>query len=206
MAAKTDHTLERLIFFSDAVFAIAITLLVIEIHPPHLPHGSSNQEHLVALVQLIPGFVGYFISFWVIGAFWMGHHRAFGLAAHYSPAILGWNMALLNIIAFMPFASGYLAANEGESVPTVFYCAVMTIAALLNFKVNRTATSPPMVDEKADPQAVVYVRQRAISVLLGAATAMVFSWFVPRFGQLGLITIPFWRMGIRRWWRSPVAA
>jgi len=204
-AGKTDHTLERLIFFSDAVFAIAITLLVIEIHPPHLPHGTSSNQHLAALAELIPEFVGYFVSFWVIGAFWMGHHRAFGLAAHYSPRILGWNMALLNVIAFMPFVSGYLSQNEGQSVPTVTYCVVMTIAALLNYKVNKTATSPPMIDEAADPQAVHYVQQRSLSVLLGALSAVILSCFVPQFGQLGLITIPLWRRMLTRWSRPALA-
>jgi uncharacterized membrane protein len=202
--AKTDQTLERLVFFSDAVFAIAITLLVIEIHPPHLPRGTSDGQHLRALAELIPEFVGYFVSFWVIGAFWMGHHRAFGLAAHYSPRILGWNMALLNVIAFMPFVSGYLSQNEGQSVPTVTYCLVMTIAALLNYKVNKTATSPPMVDEAADPLAVHYVQQRSLSVLLGAISAVIFSFFVPQFGQLGLITIPLWRRLLIRWSKAPV--
>lgn len=204
--AKTDHTLERLVFFSDAVFAIAITLLVIEIHPPHFPRGTGNVQHLQGLAELIPEFVGYFVSFWVIGAFWMGHHRAFGLAAHYSPKILIWNMALLNVIAFMPFVSGYLSQNEGQSVPTVTYCIVMTIAALLNYKVNKTATSPPMVDDSADPAEVLYVQQRSFSVLLGALTAVVFSCFVPQFGQLGLISIPLWRRAITRWWRTPAAA
>ena len=197
-ARQTDHTLERLVFFSDAVFAIAITLLVIEIHPPHFPRGTSDSQHLQALAELIPEFVGYFVSFWVIGAFWMGHHRAFGLAAHYHPRILGWNMAMLNVIAFMPFVSGYLSQNEAQSVPTVTYCLVMTIAALLNYKVNKTATSAPMVDETADPLAVLYVRQRSLSVLLGAVTAVIFSCFVPQFGQLGLITIPLWRRVLAR--------
>jgi uncharacterized membrane protein len=204
--AKTEHMLERLVFFSDAVFAIAITLLVIEIHPPHFPSGTSNGQHLEALVELIPEFVGYFVSFWVIGAFWMGHHRAFGLASRYSPRILGWNLALLNVIAFMPFVSGYLSQNEAQSVPTVTYCLVMTVAAMLNYKVNKTATSAPMVDEAADPQAVHYVQQRSISVLLGALSAVAFSCFVPQFGQLGLITIPLWRRLLKRWSPGPAPA
>ena len=197
-SGKTDHPLERLVFFSDAVFAIAITLLVIEIHPPHLPDGSGDAAHLEALARLIPIFVGYLISFWVIGMFWMGHHRAFALATRYSPRILLWNMALLNVIAFMPFATAYLSAHFMERVPTIFYCAVMLLAALFNMKVNRTATSAPMVDEKADPQAVRYVRQRGLSVMLGALTAFGLAIVRPEIGQMGLITIPLWRLVLVR--------
>ena len=200
-AGKTDHPLERLVFFSDAVFAIAITLLVIEIHAPHLPRGSADELHLQQLAGLIPTFIGYIISFAVVGNFWMGHHRAFSLAAHYHPRILGWNMALLGTIAFMPFATAYLSANFTQRVPTVFYCVVMILAALLNFRVNRIATSSPMLDENADPQAVLYVRVRGLSVLLGALTAGLISIVLPAWGQLGLITIPIWRpilLGIAR--------
>jgi uncharacterized membrane protein len=197
-AGKTDHALERLVFFSDAVFAIAITLLVIEIHPPHLAWDASDIGHLGALARLIPIFVGYVISFWVIGMFWMGHHRAFALAARYSPRVLGWNMALLNVIAFMPFATAYLSAHFFQRVPTIFYCAVMLLAALFNMKVNRMVTCPPMVDERADPQAVRYVRQRGLSVMLGALTAVGVSVVAPKIGQMGLISIPLWRLALVR--------
>jgi uncharacterized membrane protein len=190
---KTDHPLERLVFFSDAVFAIAITLLVIELHPPHLDHGAADEAHLQKLADLIPAFTGYFISFAVVGNFWMGHHRAFSLSTHYHPRVLVWNMALLAIIAFMPFATAYLSANFGERVPTIFYCATMFVAALFNFRVNRIATSPPMVDERAAPEMILYVRVRGLSVLLGALTAMAVAAFFPAWGQAGLISIPFWR-------------
>jgi uncharacterized membrane protein len=198
---KTDHALERLVFFSDAVFAIAITLLVIELHAPHLERGIDDLAHVQALANLIPNFVGFVISFTVIGFFWMGHHRAFALATHYSPRILGWNMALLGVIAFMPFATAYLSSNFLQRVPTIFYCAVMLAAALLNLKVNRTATSPPMVDESASADDIVYVRIRGLSVALGAATALILSALFPQIGQLGLISIPLWRFPLKAWAR-----
>ena len=194
----TDHPLERLIFFSDAVFAIAITLLVIEIHPPHLPHAASDAAHWQALARLIPNFVGFAISFAVVGLFWMGHHRALALARHYHPRILGWNMALLAVIAFMPFVTAYLSSNLNERVPSLVYSITMVLAALLNLKVNWTATTPPMVDDEADQEAIYYVRRRGISVLLGAATAVVTSLLLPLAGQAGLISIPLWRWLLTR--------
>jgi uncharacterized membrane protein len=196
LAGKTDHALERLVFFSDAVFAIAITLLVIEIHPPHLPHGASDLAHLQALADLIPSFVGYFISFFVVGMFWMGHHRALVLATHYSSRILGWNMLLLCVIAFMPFVTAYSSANLGERVPTVTYCGAMLVAALLNYKVNRTATSAPMVDASAATEDIAYIRKRGLAVILGSATAIAVAAYRPALGLYALITIPIWRMAL----------
>ena len=192
-AAKTDHALERMVFFSDAVFAIAITLLVIELHAPELPRSSSDIAQIQALANLMPNIVGFGISFAVIGMFWMGHHRAFSLAARYNPRVLGWNLMLLALIAFMPFVTAYLSSNIFQRVPAIFYCVVMLAAALLNLKVNRTATGPPMVDENASPEAIAYVRQRGASVVLGSATAVALAFVMPAFCQAGLMSIPVWR-------------
>jgi uncharacterized membrane protein len=192
-ADRTDHALERLVFFSDAVFAIAITLLVIEIHIPELPRGASDSAHWDALIRLAPNFAGFLISFAVVGAFWIGHHRYFALAAHYHPRILGWNLGLLAVIAFMPFVTAYLSAYMSERVPTLLYCTMLFVAASLNIKVNRTATSPPMVDEQATPEQIAYVRRRSLALFLGAATAVAFSFVIPKFAQIGLISIPLWR-------------
>ncbi|MEA3062239.1 MAG: potassium channel family protein [Sphingomonadales bacterium] len=190
---RTDHALERLVFFSDAVFAIAITLLVIEIRVPHLPKGSPDRAFLAELANLIPSFAGYIISFAVIGMFWMGHHRAFALAGRYSGRILGWNMALLGVIAFMPFATALFAQNLNQHVPSVFYCATMLAAGLLNMAVVRIVTGPPMVDPEADPAIVRYARGRSLSVVIGALTAVILAFFIPAYAQIGLATIGLWR-------------
>jgi uncharacterized membrane protein len=137
---KTDHALERLVFFSDAVFAIAITLLVLELHVPQFPKGSPDIVYLHALYEMIPALVGYFISFAVVGMFWFGHHRAFSMAVRHSRRMLGWNLAFLGVIAFMPFSTSFLTLNMAQRVPSIFYCATLLAAALLNVVVVRLAT------------------------------------------------------------------
>lgn len=195
---KTDHTLERLVFFSDAVFAIAITLLVLEIKVPVLPKGSPDQAYWQALHLLAPSFASYFISFAVVGIFWIAHHRAFALAGRYNGRVLGWNMGLLGVIAFMPFASAFDAQNLNQRVPSLVYCGVLLVAGLLNIAVVHIATGPSMLVENADPARIRYVRGRSVAVALGAATALILSWYTPEWGQLGMLTIIVWRRLLTR--------
>jgi len=187
-----SHPLERLIFFSDAVFAIAITLLIIEIQPPDLPRGASVHDQLQALVNLAPHFLGFFISFGVIGAFWVGHHRAFSFAHHWSPKLVFPNMLLLCAIAFMPFSTSYMNANAWQLVPTAFYAAVLLITSLLNIWLVHRATAPGVADEKSDARLIIRTRSRGWAVATGAALALVIAFVSPVWSQPSLSTIPLW--------------
>ncbi len=197
-ADQSERALERLIFFSDAVFAIAITLLIIEVHPPHISRCASDHHHLIELAKLVPNFVGFAVSFAVVGAFWAGHHRAFMLTEHYSPGIVIWNLLLLASIAFIPFVTAYASDYSGERVPTMLYCGWLLVSGLLNLKVNRMATSAPMAAEHVDARQRAHIRRRGLGVILGATTALIVSYFAPVFGQLGLISIPAWRQALAR--------
>jgi uncharacterized membrane protein len=191
-SGKADHALERLVFFSDAVFAIAITLLVIEIHPPHLERGESAAGHLAALARLTPNFIGFAVSFGVIGAFWAGHHRAFTLAGRYDSRILIWNMALLGAIAFVPFVTAFMSVNFNLLVPALFYWSWILLTALLNLKVNAIATGPLMRGEGVSGAAASAVPRRSRAVLLGAATALLAAFASPLAAPVGMATIPLW--------------
>jgi uncharacterized membrane protein len=194
-----SHPLERLIFFSDAVFAIAITLLILEVRPPHMGFHASDRDNLIALANLIPSFVAFFISFFVIGAFWAGHHRAFNLARHWSPRLVGPNILMLAAIVFMPFATAYMGLNMGQRVPTILSDVVLLTTGLLNIRLVRMATSPPVLDEDADALTIARVRGRGWGVTLGAALALLLAFFVPRLSQFALLTIPLWmRFAVRR--------
>jgi len=197
VAHGPEHGLERLIFFSDAVFAIVITLLVIDIHAPHLRFGSPDRDYWIALVNLAPEFLGFFISFFVIGFFWAGHHRALSLAAHYSQRLLFPNLMLLAAVAAMPFFTAFASANPMMRVPIFCYCAWLVVAAVLNRRLQTLVTSPPVVAEDVAAEAILMTRDRGTAVILGAATGMVTSLFVPVLGQVMLCTIPLWRLALR---------
>ena len=204
-AGKTDHPLERLIFFSDAVFAIAITLLVIEIHPPHLEQDGARPT-LEALARLIPNFIGFVISFAVIGAFWSGHHRAFSLAGRLGPGILVWNLALLGTIAFMPFVTGFMSSNYGKVGPAAVYWGWMLLTALLNRRVNRIATGPAMRAEGVTAAQAAEVPRRSLAVLIAATCALAVSLFAPLFAPVAMATIPLWIFVLRKLEKAPPAA
>jgi len=199
-----EHSLERLIFFSDAVFAIAITLLVIEIHVPHIEHGAGHIAFINALLRLIPNFVGFTISFFVIGAFWAGHHRAFGCAAHWDDRIMFRNLLMLFMIAAMPFFTALVSAYGNDRVPVVAYCLWLLLTAIQNVRVQQLATGPTMADPAVPAATLFYVRQRGWATVLGAATAVVVSLVspIPTLAQVSLISIPFWRMVLKRWTKS----
>jgi uncharacterized membrane protein len=192
--AKADHALERLVFFSDAVFAIAITLLVIEIHVPHLESAASDLAFVAALAELIPNFIGYAVSFGVIAAFWAGHHRAFCLAGRYHGRILIWNFLLLGAIGFMPFVTGFMSAHPGERVPALVYWGWLLLTAIVNLRVNTIATGPLMRGEAVARAEAAEVPRRSLSVLLAAATSLAIAAFLPIAAPAGMATIPLWRL------------
>jgi uncharacterized membrane protein len=192
------HQLERLVFFSDAVFAIAITFLVIELHAPNLPRGASDLDYIQALANLIPHFVSFIISFFVIGSFWAGHHRAFSCARHWDPRLLFPNLELLFTIVAMPFFTAFVSVNSYARVPAMTYCGWLMLTALLNIRLQRLATAPSVLAPGVSAETVRSLRRRGFAVLFGATTGFVVGWFEPLLGSPCLMTIPLWRWLINR--------
>jgi len=105
---RHDFLIERIAFFSDAVFAIAITLMAIEIHPPKIVR--SDTAHMVweKFREVIPEFIGLLVSFWLIGSAWLRHHQLFRYADNYNMRFMLINLWLLFVIILFPFSTGFL--------------------------------------------------------------------------------------------------
>lgn len=186
-AAGGALSLERLVFFSDAVFAIAITLLVLEIEVPHLPRTQDTGPFLEALVHLFPSFFAYALSFLVIGRFWMTHHGLMDHVTSYDARLMWPNMFYLMAIAFMPFATALIGRNLGLFGPALFYNLTLLATALLGrLLVHRIEALDPTSDTLLGEAA------GANAVITGAALSTLLTFVSPAFSQLGMATIPQW--------------
>jgi len=105
--SKQQFQVERIVLFSDAVFAIAITLLIIEIKVPVIKSGSpvTDQSFLQALAALFPKFMGFAFSFFLISLYWTIHHKMFGFVVNYTGKLIWLNLLFLFSIVLMPFST-----------------------------------------------------------------------------------------------------
>jgi uncharacterized membrane protein len=136
-----DHLgLERMVFFSDAVIAIAMTLLVLEIKVPQVEAGFSGVELTRQVLALWPKALGYLTSFWVIAFYWLSHHRTFSYIREYDAGLLRINILVLFFIAFVPFPTALLFEYPARWISVVLYAGTLAAIGLSMLWLWRHAT------------------------------------------------------------------
>jgi uncharacterized membrane protein len=127
----------RLEAFADAVFAIAITLLIIEIELPPYAEVVRRGGLGPALLDLWPSYLAYLNSFIVIGIMWANHHNLMKLIDRVDHGFITWNLLLLLCVAFLPFPTAVMAEHLNNpperSVGVAFYCGCFTVTAVIYF-------------------------------------------------------------------------
>ena len=116
---------DRVAFFSDAVFAIAMTLLVVGVG---IPHGSASGLEK-ALSGKRPEITAFFISFVVIGNYWLSHHRFFSHLQAASPRLMLWNLVYLAAIAFTPYPTALTGIYEDQPISVVMFAITLGVAS-----------------------------------------------------------------------------
>ena len=121
----------RLEAFSDGVIAILITIMVLELKIPH-------ESNLAALLPLLPKFLSYTLSFIYLGIYWNNHHHLLQAAKEVNGSILWANLHLLFWLSLIPFVTGWMGENNFETMPLVFYGAILWLAGLAYYILVRT--------------------------------------------------------------------
>jgi uncharacterized membrane protein len=151
---------ERVNAFSDGVFAIAITLLVLELRVPEtLPHGGVIE----ALVEMGPKFGGHVLSFVVLGMYWVGHHNMFMHIQRHDRVLLWLNIFYLMFIGAMPFFAGLLVQHSEDTFSLVAYAANLALIGLLQDAIWWYASSNhKLVDPNIYEDLVRFVHRRIL--------------------------------------------
>ncbi|UFS60875.1 TMEM175 family protein [Subtercola endophyticus] len=186
---------ERLQYFSDAVFAIALTLLVLEITVPILAGDNpSNADITVAVAALWPKLLAYVISFVVIGVNWTGHHRKFAVMTRIDGTIIRIDLLLLFLIAFVPFPTALLSDYLGDATPVIVYAATVSAISLVQLWMWVYAYKQRYLNARIDGAMYRMIGRNLLVV------PVVFVLSIPvallPFDEAGLVAMCFWVLSI----------
>lgn len=193
----TERNPERLVFFSDAVFAIAVTLLVLEIHPPQ-----DTRQLLQGLAALWPSYLSYAITFLLIGQVWANHHVMFDHIHSADRTVLFLNTLLLMDIAFLPFAASVLAAafrtGHGQRTAVVFHGMTFLLAAILFNVIWGYARHNHRLGTTLDAGGARAISRRFRLALVWIATGTLLGALLPVLGMAVIAAfIPYYWLPIR---------
>ncbi|HKA59257.1 MAG TPA: TMEM175 family protein [Gemmatimonadales bacterium] len=188
----------RLEAFSDGVFAIAITLLILEIKVPHADHGL-----WAGIIALWPSYIAFVMSFVVVLIMWVSHHQMLGLINRVNYRLLFVNGLLLLTVTFVPFPTAVLAEHLStpEAKPAVaFYCATFVVNGLVWNLLSETITRTGLLRSDIKASTIAEGRKAnrlgLIVYLVATALAFVQPW-------LGLLlNVSLWALWIRLAYRQ----
>jgi uncharacterized membrane protein len=180
---------DRIVNLSDGVFAIAITLLVLDIRVPEIPDAMVASELPAALLSLWPKYLGYVLSFVVISTFWVVHHSIFRPIREYDRGLLYLNLVFLMFVAFVPFPTSLLGEYSDHQLPVAIYAGTLAIGRLLLTTIHWYSTRDDrLVGDPQDPREVRFYLIRglampvifllSIGVSFFSVGAAIWSWVV----------------------------
>lgn len=125
---------DRIVFFSDAIFAIVITLLVIEIRPPEI-EALTNAEVIDAIMGVVPAISVCLLSFAVLGTYWILHHRVFKWITGYDYRLVTLNLLFMLTTIFVPVTTSFLGHFANFPAASIFYALSIGVMGLAEFAV-----------------------------------------------------------------------
>jgi uncharacterized membrane protein len=185
----SKHRLEML---TDGVYAIAITLLVLELKVPGHAAGESQVDLLHALGHLIPKFVAWLMSFFILCIFWIAHHRMFLWVRSVDMKAMWITLLTLLGASFLPFASALVGEHASAFISQLIYAADMAFMGLMNlWLLGHLQRHPELCREDIHAGVFRGARFRCWGIVGTAALAVAIALVEPRFATsaFGLMAV-----------------
>jgi uncharacterized membrane protein len=178
----------------DAVFAIAMALLVLQVPLPELPETLTEEGVVAALVAVLPAVGSFALSFLILGSLWVGHHAQFSYIRRVDRALLWTNILFLLCIAFVPFATVFLARYPLVPVAVLVYGGTFLLSGMFLFAHWSHAVGHDCVAEEVTPEVAEAVRERLSMGMVAVLVATIAGGFVPKVGLVLFACVPFLHM------------
>jgi uncharacterized membrane protein len=201
---RGSEEFSRVLAFSDGLFAIAMTLLIVAVAVPTLKDAASIDELAGDLNDKSSEFVSFFISFAVIGRYWMAHHQFFARLAAFDGGLIAINLVYLAFIAFLPFPTDLLGTYFENPLSVAIYAVNVAIVSGLEVVLFRHAHQRGLMQERLPEDVYRW------GVLQSASPVLFFLLSVPIAFASTELAVAFWFLGIpfaivsERW--KPAAA
>jgi uncharacterized membrane protein len=179
---------DRIALFSDAVFAIAITLLVIEIK---IPTRAMVEAHGLdgALAEMIPLFIGYLVSFLVITLFWVGHMKTWKHVTSATSGMVWLNIFELLFVALMPFTTGMYSEYFASNFAFSLYCLNLVGIAVFSYWLRSVVIRREGLVQKLGAHEVAWLRAQTLIALFVFVACMLLASVTPWLARYGFIAI-----------------
>ncbi|MEE4276577.1 MAG: TMEM175 family protein [Thermoleophilia bacterium] len=178
----------RLEAFSDGVFAIAITLLVLELHVP-----APDEPLAAALTSEWPAYLGYFVSFAFIGGSWVAHNDLTRLIKAADAAFLRLNLLFLLFVSLLPFSTSLMATHlgdTGERLAVVLFGLNLTLAALMiDVLLGHAVRTEGLADDAVDEEELRQFEKQRRAALISQAVATAGAMLLPKVAVVAFLVV-----------------
>ena len=186
----------RIEALSDGIFAIVMTLLILELHVPTLPTTVANVEVTAALIALWPKFVSYLVAFVSLGVFWIAHHMMYHAIRRADRTLLWLNIAFFMFVSLLPFSTSILNAFPRALIaPFLFGANLALVGWLLFFQWAYVGSQPGMLAPFVTPEYRAGVKLRMLAVpITTTLTAFICFWSAGISVAIYLLLLPLYML------------
>ncbi len=179
---------DRIKSLTDGIFAIAMTLLVINIDLPRAPDKLDPKLLGKYLLSLRPDFIHYALSFILLALFWVDHHQQFYYVKQINRKILWINIFNLLFVALFPFSTSLMGDYPSESVAAVFFVSnLLMIGLFLSWNWSCATSCPELIDPELDADTVTREKKYRQFFVIISLVCLSFAFFIPEWSTLPFV-------------------